>query len=415
MLRSDTPVGGRNTAIDSLRGLAAIFVVVYHAREILWVGLSQWISEGLFRWSNPDCLAAVACLPFRWGGWGVPLFFVLSGYCIHRPDARKLRENPGYEPLWIKYGMRRLWRIYPVFLAALLLTALFDHLIRTITPLCTNLGDNSFWCFAMNLATLQGIVTPSYGSNGPLWTLGIEIHFYLIYPLLFLGLKRFGMPISLISVLVTSFISWLILEFLGYHIEFFLPYWFSWAMGACVAEVEVGLVSLRTRYLWGIALLSMAAAFLSPRWAARLTNPTPVEYTLLSFPFALLVFYAVRFPDSVAWTNGVSRLFAFLGLFSYSIYATHLPVLILYRSLIQGGNKSTLFISIVPGILLAILIGYVVFQLVERWSLKIPGGQWRPTKVGHTAGVSPLILTVSPAESEGLLPSLPDERNNLVQ
>jgi peptidoglycan/LPS O-acetylase OafA/YrhL len=156
----------------------------------------------------------------------------------------------------------------------------------------------------------------------------------------------------------------------------------------------------------------MAAAFLSSRWAAHLTNPTPVEYTLLSFPFALLVLYAVRSPGSVAWTNGVSQVFAYFGLFSYSIYATHLPVLILFRSLIQDGKKSTLFISIVPGILSAILIGYVVFQLVERWSLKIPGSQWWPTKDRRGEGVSPLILTLPPDAAGGLRPSLADEHYN---
>src|SRR5438552_923292 len=104
----------RITAIDSLRGFAALVVVIMHAREVLWVGLSQWLEAGVPNWLNPDTVLGVLSFPFRWGSWGVPLFFVISGYCIHRPEVRKWRSDPGYRLALGNYAARRSWRIFPV-------------------------------------------------------------------------------------------------------------------------------------------------------------------------------------------------------------------------------------------------------------------------------------------------------------
>src|SRR6266480_2861015 len=68
--------------LDALRGIAALAVVIYHARAILWTGLGEvWKKHG----THPDLNAALGYLtaPFSYGYLGVTLFFVVSGFSIH--------------------------------------------------------------------------------------------------------------------------------------------------------------------------------------------------------------------------------------------------------------------------------------------------------------------------------------------
>jgi peptidoglycan/LPS O-acetylase OafA/YrhL len=362
----------RNKAIDSLRGIAALAVLVLHARDTLWEGLSAWLADGGLNWFNPDTVLGFLSFPFRWGYWGVPLFFVISGYCIHRPEIRKLKADPRYRLALGNYAARRVWRIYPVLLVALLLTAGLDHLTRTLSPSTGDVGDDSFFCFAVNLLSLQGIVATPYGSNGPLWTLAVEIHFYLFYPLFFWASKKFGATASTGMVFGISAASWLLLETIGYRGTLFLPYWFSWVAGAYVAEAEVGFVRFPRRWLVGLAIPCLILALTVDTWKGRVVDSLPVVYSLLALPFALLVWHAVKCPMSRIWNNRMALVAASVGIFSYSLYATHKPILIAYGAAFQGDNKSTAFVAIIPGAVFAIAIAFAVYLLVEQWTLRLP-------------------------------------------
>lgn len=195
----------RLVSIDALRGLAALVVVFFHAREMNWIGVNaMWHANGL----RPNINAYLGYLTFPtvFGFAAVSLFFVLSGYCIHRPHVSKLVENPSYTIDKKTYFVRRLWRIYPVLFAALLFTCLLDVYTRRHFPSDIKLGDNSLGNFLLNLFAFQGIVGSNYGTNVPLWTLAMEIHFYLIYPLLFWATKRVGPYVTVAGVAAVSLI-----------------------------------------------------------------------------------------------------------------------------------------------------------------------------------------------------------------
>jgi peptidoglycan/LPS O-acetylase OafA/YrhL len=362
----------RNLAIDSLRGIAALAVLGFHVRPLLWIGTTAWVQSGSMKWYNPDTILGLASTPFRWGNWGVPLFFVISGYCIHRPYARK-RDLRDFRFDLNLYFLRRLWRIYPPLLAALLLTAGLDSLARAANPASAELGDNSLACFVANLLTLQNITAPVYGSNVPLWTLSIEIHFYLLYPLLYLAIKRFGLLPPMLAVFTVSVGSWLAFERAGWQSSgFFMPYWFSWALGAYIAEAEAGRAAFPARLLVPAAVPCLVLAVAVERWKGSLPDSRPVVFLLLCLPFALLLWYAIQRPAARLWNSRASRLFAFVGLFSYSLYATHMPTLVAYQTLIQGGDQARLFVAVIPGIAVALIVAYAMYLLVEQWCLRPP-------------------------------------------
>jgi peptidoglycan/LPS O-acetylase OafA/YrhL len=364
----------RSIAIDWLRGAAAIAVLLFHAREVIWVGLTDWLHSGKWNWLSPDSILGFTSVPLRWGYFGVPLFFVISGYCIHRPYVRAREFDEGYRFNIKQYLARRLWRIYPTLLAALLLTAGLDCIVRSVNAACPQLGDDSIATFLANLFTLQNIAAPTYGSNVPLWTLSIELHFYLVYPLLYLSVKKGGLLVSMLVVSLLSLGSWLFLEQFGTDAAscFFLPFWFSWVSGACIAEAEARRVVLPTGWLVLAAVPCLIVALRLHDLKAFFLDSRPLEFALLSLPSALLLWFAIKRPLSPFWSCRPSRALALVGLFSYSLYATHVPTLLAYRALVQGGSQSSLFVSVIPAVLVAIGVAYVVYLMVEQWSLKLP-------------------------------------------
>src|SRR2546430_5302423 len=118
--------------LDTLRGLAALYVMLGHARWLLWAGYHEYVaSDG---WVLGRILA-VSSGVFRFGHQAVLLFFLISGFCIHYrqariiPAARDSRESPPPALLNIQsYAWRRFRRLYPPLLVALALTALFDYI-----------------------------------------------------------------------------------------------------------------------------------------------------------------------------------------------------------------------------------------------------------------------------------------------
>src|SRR5438034_621967 len=70
------------------------------------------------------------------GYLGVPLFFVISGFCIHLPQARLLaaRGPAGASPAWRRFFAGRFWRLYPPYLAAIALAFLLLALAQGRRP-----------------------------------------------------------------------------------------------------------------------------------------------------------------------------------------------------------------------------------------------------------------------------------------
>jgi len=99
--------------IDPLRGIAAVAVVVHHASE---------------QWRVADPTSPFRATLFWLGPWGVALFFVLSGFCIHLPNSRKLHNNPNHEIDWPRFAYRRARRLLPTHYAALILSAFLAFL-----------------------------------------------------------------------------------------------------------------------------------------------------------------------------------------------------------------------------------------------------------------------------------------------
>jgi len=369
----------RLNAIDGLRGLAALAVLVYHARSALWVGIGATYREhGLTL--NLNAWLGYLTAPFNFGGLGVTLFFVLSGYCIHRRGARNLATTKPRDFDLAQFASRRFWRIFPTYVCALLFTALIDYWLQAMSGRSVPNQDNSVSTFVFSLLTLQGYAAPSFGSNGVFWTLAMEIHLYAVYPLLYALSSRFG-PARVLAL--TFFISLLytVCEIMfGFESllanrsargPIFLPYWFTWTMGFYLAEVEAGRCRDAGDKAWFLASIVALpiGVYLS------LMNNYLLAEIFWSIIFASLLRTSLSPWGERIWGARTGGFFAAIGVFSYSLYAVHAPLLLIFHRLISPDDPNykyeTLWMTL-AGVAVSLIFAYVFFQLVERWSIPKP-------------------------------------------
>ena len=151
-------------ALDGLRGIAIIMVVLYHGFE------SFGAKEGqLLPFTGWDLAT-----PFYSGWMGVNLFFVLSGFLITYHLVR--RWQVGTEPIALReYLSRRFLRIVPTYYVVLAVTAAGLVPYYTVDPNLMGLQ------LAWHAVFLQDYLPSSI--LGPFWSLGVEEKFYLAMPL----------------------------------------------------------------------------------------------------------------------------------------------------------------------------------------------------------------------------------------
>jgi peptidoglycan/LPS O-acetylase OafA/YrhL/SAM-dependent methyltransferase len=169
-------VGRRVPALDGIRGLAILLVMLCHFTDGAEHGTSigQWLLQ-----------AAGA-------GWiGVDLFFVLSGFLITGIlfDAR---NDPHY---FRNFYMRRVLRIFPLYYGVLLLVLVALPLIRGTHPADALGYANQWWLwtYLSNFAVAreaEWIFDVGGLRLGHLWSLAIEEQFYMIWPAVVLLLSR---------------------------------------------------------------------------------------------------------------------------------------------------------------------------------------------------------------------------------
>lgn len=378
----------RANTIDSLRGMAALMVVLMHAKGMLWVGISEtWARNGLA--FDISAWLGYATAPLVFGYLGVPLFFVLSGYCIHHRGAHALALDKAARIDLKKFTLRRFMRIYPVYFTVLCITALVDAIVIADHHIVLDqTTDDSLAAFLASLLTLQGVVAPTFGNNGVFWTLSVEIHLYAAYPVLFYLSRRYGPGKTLGFALAASIAYILVDDSLGirqslpsrYGIgPIFLSYWFTWAIGFYLAEVRVGRARLPAGFY---AMAAMSAAIYALLFLYEKFGHQQIAGTFL-YDSVTTVSIAIAFGGLVSWAvtpHGERRLSGFagrklakVGVFSYSLYAVHVPILSLFKSTLVGAGFSTT--TLVPfffGVLLSLVGAWFLFLVVEQWSLRAP-------------------------------------------
>jgi peptidoglycan/LPS O-acetylase OafA/YrhL len=315
--------------LDYIRGIAIIAVLLFHTISLVY-GNDMLPWRGWFRdFSVPGSF--LCFLPLSVASAGVSIFFVVSGFCIHMSFQQQGQR-------WGSFFIRRIFRIYPPYLAALIFSIL---LIMAYSRLSIHSQD--FWMQLLTHLFLIHNCDPSTfsGINTSFWSLAIEAQLYLLYPALLVLVAKLGWRRTMVVLAGCEFlirgVDGLIqtvdaTNTLGGHISWFFAcspfgYWFSWALGAFIADAFLKnqpLPFIKTSPIWWLAL-AIISYFVKP---------------LDSFRFLLFaVLTAVVTSKLLSGTRPAIKVPALslvilrkIGLWSYSIYLLHQILLKMYSN-----------------------------------------------------------------------------------
>lgn len=349
--------------IDALRGLSCLGILLYHVRVDLWIGWWQ-IKSQPEEYSSFAKAVAWLSIPTPFLGYAILLFFLISGFCIHYPDTLENRK-----PKWGQYFMRRFWRIYPPYLAALALTAGVSYLCHV------NWNDPTWdpWRI-LRTATLSQNYPPGNGqflSNPSLWTIPLEVEFYVLYPLAFCLFSR--LRSSLLALFALGLFAWTV--FLGkqgisWPSFTALFFWPAWLLGAWVAQLhrENRLEPISPLLTISIGSLFLVLALASHKhmqdWDIWLQY---LLWTGFYMSLLLLSISKQNFINNLP-LKGMLSFLSWLGKISFSLYLVHFPLfkLLGYLHVAQFGEKPVNFLVALGYLFLVCLFGWVFYHWIER-------------------------------------------------
>lgn len=353
--------------LEALRGLAALYVVIHHARWFLWEGYSNGYLKNpeAFNYFNKALVYFFSL--FVYGHEMVIFFFVLSGFVIHLKYSKNLlKGNNKFN--YVDYLKRRFKRIYPPLIFAIFLTFILDSIGKFYSfPIYG--PDSPFKIVKDNFSTatlignclfVMNTYVDTWGSNFALWSLKFEWWFYMLFPLFFFVLRKSS---------ILAFFSIITL----YVLSFYPEYWpnrllaevFSsmivWCLGVFLADVYTERISIQVRFLMPLLLIIPIIIVF------KITFIRQIQDLLwgLGFTGILSVFFyflergrSLKYLEKWNW----------LGRFSYSLYITHMPILVFISgNLLKQNRKLPLtFDYVILGIFICIVFAWAIHFLIER-------------------------------------------------
>ena len=303
-LRRITRDGHWIPELDGLRFLSIGFVFLFHLYVAFCAvthvtGSTSWLFQ-----------------PIRNGARGVPVFFAISGLVLALPFARH-HLNSGESVSLRKYYLRRLTRLEPPYilcvLGCMLLYAIYHHSFAGLLP---HLAASLF--YAHNF--VYGAPNPA---NGVLWSLEIEVQFYLLAPLL---MQVFRLrPAWLRRTLVVAFtLLWILLQphylatpRLQMTLLAYLPCFLA---GMLAADLLLSRPKSAPSLLWdALGLLALALLYCGT-WSDA--SFTPI------LPACAFILCVAAMRGNMLRRTLASKWIALIGGMCYSIYLWHLKLII---------------------------------------------------------------------------------------
>ncbi|MBK8293956.1 MAG: acyltransferase [Solirubrobacterales bacterium] len=384
---------------DGYRALAILGIVMLHM-----LGYSGILEGGDTQW--------YAYLTWATIGHAVDILFIVSGFVVFLPTVARNGEFGSVGA----YAIRRIARLYPAYWLVLLISMVLLATI-TVSPDLAFPGLRDLTFHTVGFQGVSGMFFPTgggpigFGINPPLWTLSVEVTFYIVLPLVASLYFRRPFVGLFLAALVTVGWNWSF-EHIGQVTEFVgtettgltnlrllvqstlqFPSWaFSFACGMTGAWIfarvsrDPRLPEWRTRIRIAqvISLVGfIVLACLAGRYTARAPLQLVAEYSRLDPEIALgysgfLAALMVTTALGPAWArvpfsnNPIRR----LGDISYGIFLSHMIIAFYIGSALlslpENGSLGNLLLWCVVVVPPAVLYGYVSARFLEqpirRWA-----------------------------------------------
>ncbi|MEP7373398.1 MAG: acyltransferase [Chitinophagaceae bacterium] len=354
--------------LDSIRGIAALVVVIAHCRGTLWIGGGEFAK--MFprnTWSFGDYLVFGISMFTRLSVEFVIVFFILSGFSI----AHSLSANKSIKDFYL----RRLIRIYPPYVMALIWAAVVFVITRYWHP---NWYDGSLSKFAfirttpMNNFFEPGVILRNLfympdenGFIAPFWSLTYEVIFYFLAPFLFRKVNLY-VVISVLLFLSSQFFPGLIssLSLPKYFYNFFFVYNIYFSLGAGLYSkfdiVKSYFEKVQKRTLLAIVFFALAMTYFFNIYFAVGTVYSFLSAALLG---VFLIIFFLKYQVQIPWLINI-------GKFSYTLYIVHYPSVYLYLGIYHLIFRPDVpyilnYFVWIPAVFFCLGIAYVHYTLVE--------------------------------------------------
>ncbi len=348
-------------SLTGIRGVAALFVVVYHYVSLKSLPGSSFLDHGYI---------------------AVDLFFVLSGFVMAMTYGE--RFEAGYTPaIHFNFLLLRLGRTYPLYISVTVFCLIvFGLLARTWDPTLGDVLSNIFLVQTWGLA-------PS--ADGVAWSISTEFAAYIVFPLFVwlllhrswamawvLGAAAF-IGLAVLARLPSAALNQWVDGNAVRHglLDIYGPYK-AYPLLRCLFEFPLGLIAWRARTLpWLSAVLSRPAV----QWG--LTVATVVMLAVPNSDLVLVLLFALLIPSLYLVEAGPARILGGgtcyrLGVVSYSLYLVHYPLKQLSMPLVYALNGHIPAAFSITGVILlapAVLLAFATFHGIEkparRWSRKL--------------------------------------------
>jgi len=381
----------RDKRLDILRCIAVLLVIQVHS------GVSNRLSSA--------------------GRVGVDLFFVLSGFLISGLLFTEFKKRGSID--FGRFFIRRSLKIYPAYYFLLLASLAYRFYFHLSIPLSRFVGEVLY---------LQNYSSMIWGHE---WSLAVEEHFYILLPIFLLILIRRSprsadpfrsVPLTFLMVAIACLALRLItaLSFSSAELQQWKDLHWAYATTHCRLDgIFFGVLlgyffhfraEVFDRLLHGrrnlVLLVMLSVILLSPCLLLPQANRFMLTIGLTSlyigFGIVLMLCLRVRgiLPSAIARPcESIGKGFAYVGLYSYSIYLWHFPVLVWgihsvekFLKVSLGPASSYLFyvsVSIGFGIFMSRILEYPILRLRDRFfpslsgqSIRLPLSEERILKPG---------------------------------
>jgi peptidoglycan/LPS O-acetylase OafA/YrhL len=330
--------GARLAAIDSLRGVAALAVVLFHYTARFGV-------------EHPGFDSPAFTVP--WGHHGVDLFFGISGFVIFMTLQRTTRP--------LDFVVSRFSRLFPAYWAAIFITLALTHLL--VYPKAVGLGTA-----LANLPMVHGFFGVPH-VDGVYWTLEVELYFYAWMLLLFMLRKLDRVALVMALALGLRWVYFLAHTQFGLDLPYrisrllILPYlpWFVIGIAAYTLS-QKGARAQGAWRMWALLAFALVTITFTEK---RVTWWGPHPAWVACFSFAAIYFAAIgrlRFLEL--------RPLVWLGSISYPLYLLHENIgwglmLVFYQQGLTPNAAIPLVLA--TALLLSHLLSRTVERPVMRW------------------------------------------------
>ncbi len=307
---------GHIPVLDGIRGLAILLVMLAH-----------FSGELVLKTHYPIIGPIVTKLMLN-GLLGVDLFFILSGFLI----TGILLKTKDFERYFLNFYVRRLLRIFPLYYGVLFVVFWVLPLFLEFDKTTQSLSSNQWWLW-LYLTNFPG--HPNWDSSsifhlGHFWSLAVEEHFYLVWPLVVFFcstnlLKKICLSwtaFSMLAGLLSFFTDIRLFQFLHWSTISLSGSLTLGAYGALIAREEEGLeiytVAARKWLLYfGVALLIIGFI---PRSIGGELVRFIIHYVSWGGVCALIILVLTSAKGSLLEQFFTNKIMMFFGKLSYGLY-----------------------------------------------------------------------------------------------